>query len=198
MIVNKPIPHGTFSPDHDLTYEEWYEAGRELAGWVQGYQWAIGDWVNYGTQKYDYGKCDEAVQELFGLKKQTLQHYSSVARTYEPCIRMQDLSFAHHQIAAPLPPEERMAILEEAKKEKLTKRQLSALMRSRGTGKDDEEEYDESILAAQLAHNAKMTLGKIERGDKGRRAALIEVLDYLIAQLGPGTVIKRAERAQRG
>ena len=97
----------------DPSFEEWEHVGERLAALERGLQWAIGDWLNYGSRKYARGRY-ETVAASLSLEKETVRKYAQVAAAYESGIRIPDLTFLHHQIAAALPAQQRQALLLEA------------------------------------------------------------------------------------
>ena len=95
------------------SFEEWEHVGERLAALERGLQWAIGDWLNYGSRKYARGRY-ETLAASFGLEKETVRKYAQVAAAYESGIRIPSLTFLHHQIAAALPAQQQQALLLEA------------------------------------------------------------------------------------
>ena len=95
------------------SFEEWEHVGERLAALERGLQWAIGDWLNYGSCKYARGRY-ETVAASLGLEKETVRKYAQVAAAYESGIRIPSLTFLHHQLAAALPAQQRQALLLEA------------------------------------------------------------------------------------
>ncbi len=102
----------------DVSPEEWKELGTQLgkAGRTLGF--LIGDWLNYGEGKGPrfYGAKDDETGEkdtiytpamkITGLEYKTLAEYSCVARKVKFSIRMENLSFGHHQKIAYLKTDE--------------------------------------------------------------------------------------------
>ena len=85
------------------TFDEWVEAGRRLQTMETAVQFWIGDWLNYGERAYGDIKrlCEEA-----GIDYGYARNCKSVAEKFELSVRTDNLSFRHHEIAAPLPPDE--------------------------------------------------------------------------------------------
>ena len=65
--------------------------------------WAIGDWLNYGERRYG----ETFAQGVNGYSVQTQMNAKWVSSRYEFSMRIENLSFTHHQIVAALPIEER-------------------------------------------------------------------------------------------
>ena len=82
----------------DATHDrqKWIERGRTLAQADFDHQFAIGDWLIEGEDRWTR-IYDEAVGIFTGYTKETLQVFASVARNVEPLIRVKDLSWAHHR-----------------------------------------------------------------------------------------------------
>lgn len=96
-----------------LSLSEWAEVGENLGRANRASAWWVGDWVNYGE---DVGytsraKYDEA-ERITGLSGGTLRIYAHVARRFQIVDRINDLTFAHHRLVAPIETqEERSEIL---------------------------------------------------------------------------------------
>jgi site-specific DNA-methyltransferase (adenine-specific) len=79
----------------------WKAAGHEIARYQKGIMWLIGDWLNAGEREgyIERGKLAEAC-ERFGIAYDTALQASRVSSAFKSCIRIQDLTFAHHQVVA--------------------------------------------------------------------------------------------------
>lgn len=79
-------------------WDEAVTVGLQLRRLKELSQWAIGDLANRVAREYgknSIGKFSYAI----GLEKKTVWEYMRVARKYEKSIRIDILSFRHHQIA---------------------------------------------------------------------------------------------------
>ena len=95
-------------------YEEWMDYGqslKQLDGTVR--QFAIGDWIVAGFDRYEHGKW-EAVQQIWGTELKTLQAYEYVAKRIKSTIRIVDLSWTHHRAIAELQEDKQHAWLTKA------------------------------------------------------------------------------------
>jgi 16S rRNA G966 N2-methylase RsmD len=84
------------------TRELWEAAGHEIARYQKGLMWLIGDWLNAGDREgyVERGRLAEAC-ERFGIAYDTGLQAARVAAAFpESCMRIQDLTFNHHQIVA--------------------------------------------------------------------------------------------------
>jgi N6-adenosine-specific RNA methylase IME4 len=84
------------------TPELWEAAGHEIARYQKGLMWLIGDWLNAGDREgyVERGKLDQACEQ-FGIAYDTAAQATRVAAAFpESCMRIQDLTFNHHQIVA--------------------------------------------------------------------------------------------------
>jgi N6-adenosine-specific RNA methylase IME4 len=84
------------------TPELWEEVGRQIARAERGRMWAIGEWLNAGDREgyVERGKLAEAC-ERFGIAYDTAAQAVRVAAAFpESCMRIQDLTFNHHQLVA--------------------------------------------------------------------------------------------------
>src|SRR5258705_4874231 len=98
QIEHRPV----WEPDHELTFDEYLDAGRKLFQLNRVSQWWIGDWCNYGEARYGE-KYEQAVRDT-GYDRGTLRNIASVAGRIEPSRRRDNLSFKHHVEVAALPP----------------------------------------------------------------------------------------------
>jgi site-specific DNA-methyltransferase (adenine-specific)/site-specific DNA-methyltransferase (cytosine-N4-specific) len=84
------------------TQELWEAAGHEIARYQKGLMWLIGDWLNAGDREgyVERGKLAEAC-ERFGIAYDTALQASRVSAAFpKSCMRIQDLTFNHHQLVA--------------------------------------------------------------------------------------------------
>ena len=83
------------------TAEEWQQLGDAIATTQKGLMWIVGDWLLAGESGgyIERGKHQEAC-ERFGIAYQTAATAGKVCRAFNSCMRMQDLSFSHHELVA--------------------------------------------------------------------------------------------------
>jgi hypothetical protein len=92
--------------EEEETFEDWRRLGDTLMVMDTASQWAIGDWLNRGEEKYD--QSYEAVAEKYKKSKKTLQNYVWVAQKMPFSLRRETLSFGHHMLVAGLEKHEDM------------------------------------------------------------------------------------------
>lgn len=111
-----------FIPE-ETTFTEWEDIGRKLKGIEGAVQFWIGDWINFGSRKYGDKYLIAMAKTGFTIK--TLQSIAAVSRRFNGkspagggfeglAIRHENLSFAHHQEVAYLPPKVASSLLDEA------------------------------------------------------------------------------------
>lgn len=84
----------------DNIYEDDYTAiGRLLLQLETSMQWLLGDWLKVGENR-EWGETYQRVASEFDFEEKTLREYAYVARNVNLSIRMDKLSFGHHQIIA--------------------------------------------------------------------------------------------------
>ena len=109
--------------NEDLSFEEWDDLGQKLAPIGKSIGFIIGDWINYGEQRWG-NKYEEALERT-GLAYTTLAHYAYVSRRVQFCFRKQNLDYTIHATVAKIKdPEEQRHWLEMAAQHKLGKRRL--------------------------------------------------------------------------
>jgi hypothetical protein len=101
-----------------LSLDSWKALGTAVCAINEGSQWWLGDWWAHGEHSYRE-RARAFAKGVFGSYSfGTLMTYGSVARAIEPSIRIEVLSFAHHQVVASRPPDEQRAWLDKAAKGK--------------------------------------------------------------------------------
>lgn len=108
--------------------QAWMAEGRALAQSISGHQWQIADWMlwgenNIGNIRWAYDCAEKAT----GFSRKTLQEWAYVARHVS--MRMEGLSFNHHQVVAALTPQAQMECLNRALNERLPVTQLREMAR---------------------------------------------------------------------
>jgi len=86
----------SYSLPPDLTYERWESIGQGLQQMERSVQWWIGDWYLYGEDRFGE-RSAQAVMDLTGYERSSIQNYASVARAFPPGTRVQGVSFFHHR-----------------------------------------------------------------------------------------------------
>src|SRR6266513_1416211 len=81
----------------------WIDKGIAFAQAASGHQWAIADWMLWGEQHIPVKQAYDIAERATGFKRKTLQEWAYVAR--HSSIRMENLTFGHHQVVAALLPE---------------------------------------------------------------------------------------------
>lgn len=108
VAVDSPlaIPSCRITPtglviEGELTEERWLSIGESLSGVSRRLMWLVGDWLLAGESAgyLPRGKLQEAC-ERFGIEYKTAQAAVGVCRAFESSMRIDDLSFSHHQLVA--------------------------------------------------------------------------------------------------
>ena len=127
----------------DTTVEEWTDLGHRIARAGRSLGFLIGDWINYGESRKDFGEKYAEALKATGLDYSTLKLYSRVARHIERVTRVTQLSFEHHRKVAMLEPEEQKHWLKVASKavekgEPISTRRLAKSITLGRIAKDDD------------------------------------------------------------
>lgn len=164
-----------------VTEREWEQFYASLQRVKKSMQWAIADWANYGAQRW--GKKYDELVTLTKLKEKSLREYSYVARSVQLSIRMDKLSFAHHQLVANLPPEKQSASLKVAFDSKMTVAQFRAYLE----GRELEKVTSVSRFQERLVKLYSQTR-KRKHAERREMALLLrQMADALEAETPPGT-----------
>ena len=86
--------------NEELSFEEWDDLGQKLAPIAKSIGFIIGDWINYGEQRWG-DKYEDALKRT-GLAYQTLADFAYVARKVQFSLRNEKLDFTHHRVVAKL------------------------------------------------------------------------------------------------
>jgi hypothetical protein len=78
----------------DLTLEEWKALGLHIRKRVDGFQWAIGDFINAG--KDEWGDFYSLASEITNYSYSSLRKFAMVSAGYELFRRRNNLSYSHH------------------------------------------------------------------------------------------------------
>lgn len=105
---------------------DWINYGKFLAKLQTGSQWWAGDWWNYGVDR-QYGE-GAALAERAGFDYGAIRVYGVVCGAYELLMRINNVSFSHHQLVANLSHRERSRWLRRAQRDGLSVNQLRALV----------------------------------------------------------------------
>ena len=112
------------------TFDEWVDCGKALKGLVNAVQFAIGDWLNYGQDHFG----ERCAQALEAYELHTLANFAYVARRVTAEVRRPDLPYSHHAEVAVLDREEQVEVLEMARANDWTVRDVRAEVRNRRNG----------------------------------------------------------------
>ncbi len=121
--------------NEDLTKDEWHDIGGILKTMEGCIQFWIGDWLCHGEKKW--GEMYKEAEDITGLDNGTLRNMKSVAASVDLSLRSDNLTFEHHKLVAPLPPEKQEKFLELAEKKDMTVSELRQAVRE---GKHDDKE----------------------------------------------------------
>lgn len=145
-------PTGLSVESNTPALEDWEQVGvilRKLEGSIQ---WLIGDW--YVTGEHLWGSMYSSKAQALGFEERTLREYSYVARSVQLSIRIDNLTFAHHQVIAPEPEERQALYLEYASVASISVANLRA---DRRTLKAFDDTMEESLLRMAISKRTRIT-----------------------------------------
>lgn len=117
------------------TFEVWQEGLARLAKIEGASQKAIGDMLNYGAGRVDWG--EKYAQAVDSAQAKTWTNYASVASKYKPGEWVPELSYTHHAEVAYLPKPDRKKLLKRAVAEGMTVSKLRAAKNALQNGGDE-------------------------------------------------------------
>jgi hypothetical protein len=98
--------------DDAMTYEQWEAIGATLQAIDGSINWWVGDWLNFGEQKY--GEMYAQAINATGWAIQRLKDAKWVAAAIQRSLRQEQLSWTHHRHVAHLPEDKQRHFLQEA------------------------------------------------------------------------------------
>lgn len=167
--------------EESATIETWKQLGGMLFALEGSIQWLIGDWILNG--EFQWGQTYEAMAEQTGYEVKTLREYKYVCRSVHLSIRMDKLSFGHHQLVAKLSQDEQVKWLEWAAN--CNPIPSVAEMRKAMRGKPDKPTLPERVAEAlDDLHHSYVFLRDSWRPDmdEDSRARLVEYVEHIEAQ----------------
>lgn len=144
---------------------QWLTEGQNLAKDAGGYQWRIADWLLSGEARFR-GDIYDMAEKATGYKRKTLQEWAYVAR--HSSMRMEDLTFNHHQVVAALLPEAQKLCLTRASDEKLSVSELRELAKWQPRRLEYGGEYDTNAsLLLRFENRRELELLEISARQRG-------------------------------
>jgi hypothetical protein len=162
--------------DESVLFEEWQQLGELLKRFEASIQWLIGDWMAYGERHW--GQTYEAVAEATGYKIGTLYEYARVARGVDFSIRIEKLSFAHHQLVAGMSPEDQQQWLIYASENDLSVSQMRKAMDGNAPTLPSQHVYDRLFARENKPNISRIEKLYIRAGQGDQRAS-----DNLLSQI---------------
>jgi hypothetical protein len=107
-----------WTPQDGLTITEWITQGRRLGAIGRSVAWWIGDWVNFGNQKF--GEKYSRAARITGYDVQSLMNMAYVASRFSGERRREQLSWSHHAELAGLEPGDQDAWLDRAELKRIS------------------------------------------------------------------------------
>jgi len=165
-------------------FEAWLKFGDVLNGLGRACAWAVGDWINYGEDRTDYGeKYSQALSSL-NYEYGTLRNYSWVARCFPQDQRhINTLSVGHHMVVASkdIEPEAREEYLLMAEQKGYSRDELREVVKgdmpgdkwtTLASGEYTLEEFTNLVIAKNLKLNQKyrFSVRAPDKGDDGKAA----------------------------
>lgn len=88
--------------DNRIQFKEWYAVGEQLKFFESSIQFALGDWLNYGESRIDWGEKYSQALDASEYEYDSLKQFAWVADKVELCTRVHNLSYSHHREVASL------------------------------------------------------------------------------------------------
>lgn len=105
-----------------LSFDAWSQVGFTLRRIHKSWRWWIGDWVQYGEQKF--GEMASQITDELDLDYQQVADCAYVAGRIPISRRRENLSWSHHREVAKLPEPQADAMLAQAEEARWTRARL--------------------------------------------------------------------------
>ena len=137
----KIAPVGLIVPDKKVPFEVWDQAGDLISRADKAIQWAMGDWLIYGENRYGEDHAQALDETRFA--ERTLDNIASICRRVAPSRRREDLSFSHHVVVAPLAEKDQTYWLKKAAEQKPKRMSIAEIEKAIAAWKKTQPEKDE-------------------------------------------------------
>lgn len=150
------MPNQAIALSEDTPYSDWLELGQNLASQKRNLDWLIGDWINFGRQRFP--EQIELALTSAGIEPTQVKRIEKTVKAFPPHLRSEKLSFDHHAHLADLPTQEALPMLKTAEQQNIDARALriEAMLRKVEIGqilpREDDAE-DDALLACVRAWN---------------------------------------------
>lgn len=131
-LASAPSPRPQLSlvawiPDQRLDYRGWVREGRRIGSLARGSAWWLGDWLNYGTEKW--GERYAKAAKVTGYDPKTLRNLRYVASRFDPSLRRDNLTWSHHALLAAMETDQQTFWLDRAGRENFSVEDLRTELR---------------------------------------------------------------------
>lgn len=113
-------------------FESWQQVGQQLSYIEGAVHWWIGDWLNYGEDRW--GEMYSQALEATGFEYQTLRNDKWVANQIDLSRRRDKLSFSHHAEIASLPADAQDRWLDIIERDNLSRNELRRRVKRNPSG----------------------------------------------------------------
>lgn len=170
LIANGPVSES-----------DWLDFRTSLKKVQKSTRWADADWLVMGERVH--GKTYEQMSALTGVNANSLRQYAYVARNVQMSIRIDKLSFAHHQLVASRSPEEQASLLRHALENRLSVGRFRLYLEGREPEKTTAVARFQGRLVGLYDRNKKR-----KHAERREMALLLrQMADALEAETPPGT-----------
>lgn len=138
----------SWTGSENMSFDQYQAIGRTFQQIQHSLSWWMGDWMNYGEQKF--GDIAAQAVEDTGKSIETLLKWKAVAFRVSRQIRRKELGWTHHFYVAYVPEEYRGPLLDMAVNLDLASRQLKEVVKLAGDDADDPNRFviiDQFLLA---------------------------------------------------
>ena len=176
--------------DESATWEDMEEAAHVIDLCHRASNWWIGDWLNFGEGRPEWGEGYQQAAEIFNLAPATLLSLKSIAKNVPHNVRQEQLDFKHHIVVAKLPPKDQKKWLkaampkDESAPPKLSPNELRRKIKSNGEAVLPDHNMVEQDIRYELTdavNRCSVNAHKLREhlGESGGLAMICDTVDHL-------------------
>jgi hypothetical protein len=151
----------------------------------------LGDALTFGESAYgeEFAQAIDMTRKVLQLSEKSIKNAAWICSSIAPSLRRETLTFSHHEVVAPLDPEEQSEFLDQAESENLTVSALRKIIKERhpttSRGKERKVFAQPQIEALEFARGAIVDAIACEDGlDGDDGLAVVRMIDGVLISNG--------------
>ena len=151
----------------ETSREDWVLLGEKLGKAGRSIGFLIGDWLNFGEVKGEWGNVYDEAMRITGMEYNTLAMYARVAKKVQFSTRVLNLAFeTHRKVASLKDPEDQKKWLKIAQQQSEKGKPISS------------RRFAKSILLGKVARDEDMEVPEIDRGRDSPQVHIQRIITF--------------------